>query len=834
MIELYLAILLFGVGTYFGRNTKRPVMKDMAVIRDKNIDYENSNSNSNNNNNNNNNSNGSSKKKNPKNLVVYSKSNEKGVLELEKEYREKLDSKCREILPRDFNGLLNKKSQEEYEKRKLSELNYNEEVDNEILKYEPKNNKFIKSKLTGGNIPISKFTHSSTVAKDGNTEDDTMSNWALPYFGGRATQSMKVESFQNKLETFTGTSQFNFHKKETKPLFVPNKNVSFVNGTPVYNDDVKNRFVQSNYRNTELPFEQQKVGRGVGQNYGNKGVGGFHQFEIQDIAKPKSVDELRILSNPKTTYKQPVLTGSGISGRTANSDVKKYRPDKFYTNSPSRYFKTTGAVIKEKAPEQFILKSTGRSISKQLVGAAAPASNIKPYKTPNFKRSTRNNYVTTGVRNLHVSGAWVENGELSDYGKKAIKLGPNERDTTQNKPQTLNLVDSVKAIVAPLLDKMKKTRKENIIGNPNAEGYLAVNVPNKQTVYDPNDIARTTIKETTLHETGDQNVTHINKQTIYDPNDVAKTTIKETTLHESGDQNITYINKQTIYDPNDIAKTTIKETTIHNTQDSGIKGPMKMTVYDPNDIARTTIKETTLHESGDGNLRPTRPEKSPNYNIDAPKTTIKETTIDNVHNTNVSYNRGDGYGYMTNEFDAPATQKQFTSNIEYGGNINTSQNNQGGYLSNEYEAPATQKQFLSDNEYTGSANSANKAATDNTAARNMLTNAVKEAVAKGRQFTPQGNKVFNGEDYINVLNKKQNATINYQNQSNVSKTYQMIPGKEISQPTNRRVPLSNVPDIERTNPKVLDQLNSNPFAISINRTEESVIETDYTTDEDFI
>ncbi|MBT6499327.1 MAG: hypothetical protein HOK67_05445 [Deltaproteobacteria bacterium] len=147
---------------------------------------------------------------------------------------------------------------------------------------------------------------------------------------------------------------------------------------------------------------------------------------------------------------------------------------------------------------------------------------------------------------------------------------------------------------------------------------------------------------------------------------------------------------------------------------------------------------------------------------------------------------------------------------------------------------ATQKQFLSANEYTGSANSANKAATDNTAARNMLTNSVKEAVAKGRQFTQQGNKVFNGEDYMNVLNKKQNATINYENQSNVSKTYQMIPGKEISQPTNRRVPLSNVPDIERTNPKVLEQLNSNPFAISINRTEESVIETDYTTDEDFI
>jgi hypothetical protein len=817
MIELYLAILLFGVGTYFGRNTKAPVMKNMAAIRNDTLNLGKNN-------------NG----KKPKNLVVYSKTNNKDVLELEKEYGEKLDSKCREILPRDFNGLLNKKSQKEYEKRKLSESAYNDDINNEILKYEPKDNTFIQSKLTGTNIPINKFTKSSTVAKDGNTEDTTMNNWAMPHFGGKATQSMKVESFQNKLETFTGSSKFNYHKKEIKPLFVPNQNVSFVNGTPIYNEDAKNRFVQTNYRNTELPFEQQKVGRGVGQNYGNQGVGGFHQYEIQDIAKPKTVDELRTLSNPKTTYKQPVLSGKGISGRSANVNVKKYKPDKFYTNSPSRYFKTTGANLKEKAPESFILKNTGRSISKQLVGAASPNSNVKPYKTPNFKRSTRNNYINSGIRNLHASGAWNQDGELSDYGKKGIRLGPNERDTTQNKAQTLNLVDSVKAIMAPLLDKMRKTRKENIIGNPNAEGYVNVNVPNKQTVYDPNDIARTTVKETTLHEVGDQNVTNLKKQTIYDPNDLAKTTIKETTLHEVGDQNVTNIKKQTIYDPNDIAKTTIKETTIHNTQDTPIKGPMKLTVYDPNDITRTTIKETTLHESGDGNLRPTRPERSPNYDIDAPKNTIKETTIDNIHHTNLGYNRGDGYGYMTNEYDAPATQKQFTSNIEYGGNANTTQNNQGGYLSNEYEAPATQKQFLSDNEYTGSANSANKATQDYGAAKNMITNASKEEIAKGRSFTQHGSKQFNGEDYMNVLNKKQNATINYQNQSNVSRTYQKIPGKEVSKPTTRRVPLANIPDIERTNPKVLNQLDSNPFAISINRTPQSVIETDYTTDEDFI
>ena len=59
MIELYLAIVLFGVGTYFGRNTKRPVLKQMQAIRDDSL-MDNSGNNANND-------------TTPKNLIVYSK-----------------------------------------------------------------------------------------------------------------------------------------------------------------------------------------------------------------------------------------------------------------------------------------------------------------------------------------------------------------------------------------------------------------------------------------------------------------------------------------------------------------------------------------------------------------------------------------------------------------------------------------------------------------------------------------------------------------------------------------------------------------------------------------
>ena len=60
--------------------------------------------------------------------------------------------------------------------------------------------------------------------------------------------------------------------------------------------------------------------------------------------------------------------------------------------------------------------------------------------------------------------------------------------------------------------------------------------------------------------------------------------------------------KMTVHDVNDIARTTIKETNIHNNRSGNMNGPNKLTVYDPNDIARTTIKETNIHNNKTGNL----------------------------------------------------------------------------------------------------------------------------------------------------------------------------------------------------------------------------------------
>ena len=59
------------------------------------------------------------------------------------------------------------------------------------------------------------------------------------------------------------------------------------------------------------------------------------------------------------------------------------------------------------------------------------------------------------------------------------------------------------------------------------------------------------------------------------------------------------IEKSKVYDPNEIARTTLKETNIHNNYDGQLNSQMpKSTIYDPDDITRTTLKETNIHRLG--------------------------------------------------------------------------------------------------------------------------------------------------------------------------------------------------------------------------------------------
>jgi hypothetical protein len=216
-------------------------------------------------------------------------------------------------------------------------------------------------------------------------------------------------------------------------------------------------------------------------------------------------------------------------------------------------------------------------------------------------------------RNAYREDAWtideMANTEgVGDYGKNSIENKPNERDTTQDRFHLNNLTISVKKIITPITDFFRRTRKENAIGNIRPEGNMNARMPSKQTVYDPNDIARTTIKETNIHDEYSGNIKG-NFGTYLKNNDKTKTTLKQTIPKQDTSRNIkNVIYKSTyVYDPSIVAKTTLKETTINNPINSyGFIGGFLNKIIGgyiiKNDNAKNTQRQFS-HIEYDGSLK---------------------------------------------------------------------------------------------------------------------------------------------------------------------------------------------------------------------------------------
>ena len=518
-----------------------------------------------------------------------------------------------------------------------------------------------------------------------------------PSFGKGVTQNTKDLAIPNRLLEANGNSEFTYKKQENKPFFKPTSNLSYVNGSPNMDEQVKDRYWQTNKQNTELPFEQVRVAPGLGQNYGETGVGGYQQFENQELMKPKNIDQERSKNNQKLQYKGRVISGKRNNderGKVGN--VIKNNPEKFHKMGPDRYIKTTGAVLKPKADEAYIMKNTSRQTSRHFVGGAKISTN-KQKLNQKVQDSYKNVYMAKDPTNATSAGQWCDNtGKELNYGKAGYKAYPNERDITQKRTTRLNLTKVVKNIISPLQDLVRTTKKENFVGNNRPEGNMNASMPKKMTVFDPNDIAKTTIKETTIDNKHNGNMSGPRKLQTYDPNDIARTTIKETTID----------NKHT-----------------GQVQNQDIKP--KITKYDTG--AKTTIRETLKDIDYTANISPRGPKKLQTFNRkNPPKKTTKETTVEDSRS-----------GFL------------------HGGRT------KGGYMVDPAEAPNTSKQFLSNNEYTGSGNSYNKKSSSYDSSYNARLNINKEQIAKGRKPSDQGAKVSNGKDKINILHKKQMSGVSY-------------------------------------------------------------------------
>ena len=384
---------------------------------------------------------------------------------------------------------------------------------------------YVLSPLSGQKIPSNEFKH----------------NNMQPFFGGRIKQNMAATANTQTLDFYNGSTQMTKHEVEN--MFETSRAPY---GNP-YGMEDNTDFFQSRIasqapiaRNGERPFEPTKVGSGIGEKFGFAGKGGYQQLEINEIMRPKDTNELRVLSNPKDTYNTPMVPGGHFIGASPDvvdvGEVRKYKPDTFYIDeSGERFFVTTGDLIKETVRSVQVLPHTTRpETSVEYEGAASSQDFGESYVTGSYRMPMTQQHGGAGYRNADMTSYYTKNmdADEADYGKSSIEIRPNERNETSERVMALNAVPADNGLVtAHYTDDARPTRRAETTGNIRMTGTpisYAERAP-AITVWDPSDIARTTVKETTIYldRPGIMAAASApNRLKVYDPDDIARPTQK--------------------------------------------------------------------------------------------------------------------------------------------------------------------------------------------------------------------------------------------------------------------------------------------------------------------
>jgi hypothetical protein len=225
-------------------------------------------------------------------------------------------------------------------------------------------------------------------------------------------------------------------------------------------------------------------------------------MEARDLWLPKTVDELRVATNPKEEYSlanhqgpaQASITNVGILGK-----VEKYRPDTFFINSQDRWLTTTGAEKAQRVIADEVLKQSHRNeTTTHLTGTPNAVLKTASYVPKNHEASKRIQLDAQHVGHSKTTGS----GSHTD-SEEFLKSHTNYTNSRSInlQPQTFGsgFSSAIGAVIAPLMDVFKPARKEEYVCNMRIYGNTLGEVPSNY-VLTPGDMPNTTVKETTLYQ----------------------------------------------------------------------------------------------------------------------------------------------------------------------------------------------------------------------------------------------------------------------------------------------------------------------------------------------
>ncbi len=344
--------------------------------------------------------------------------------------------------------------------------------------------------LTGDRINHTTFTHNNMV----------------PFFGSKIKGvSIDDDKSESILDNMTGSGSQSFNKEEAAPLFKPEESMQWSHGAPNMNDFMQSRQNTSIQQNNIKPWEEQREAPGL------KNGGEFHGFNTgmgsRESWMPKSVDELRVKTNPKLTYGLDNHKGPAIS-RIKNIGIEgkfeQHKPDTYYMNGPERYLTTTGL---EKGPTNRafeVMPNVNRTDTlSSYSGNAGGGHMIKGPAPENYEGTTRPHIyrdaygISTGVN--------ANPTTTNNNGRGTHTVLPNNRSTTDEDGIFGGAGGAIGALMAPVMDILRPSRKENVIGNIRINGNVQRVGAGGEYVYETNK-PKPTIRETVGQQPYNMNI----------------------------------------------------------------------------------------------------------------------------------------------------------------------------------------------------------------------------------------------------------------------------------------------------------------------------------------
>lgn len=561
----------------------------------------------------------------------------------------------------------------------------------------------VRSTLSGMDMPADQFTHNNMV----------------PFYGGSVRQPNAADAYSGRLEAFTGEGgarAMGPRRQERAPMFSPHQTDFGGMGA----EDVRAAYLASmpapRNRAHEAPAPQQ-VGRpGVSV----AGATGDVYYDARQAVLPKGVDDLRPATRPRTTYEGRVLPGGVASGgvqRPQQPHMAQQRQNTVTERGPGDLLRTTGAVVRPAVRPAVEAKQTSRQdTTRAYVGAAGSAASTSAASgrapRPVEPRDPMRDRSSLRAPAPGPAGVTGPSG-VTDYGRESIAAPRKEDSVARGRLGTLT--GALKALVAPLQDMIRQTRKEEMVdaprafGNPGAGG--ASGVMPKMTVYDSADVARTTMREAGLVEAPRANLRGpALRGTVHDPEDVLRTTLKQAGLAEAPAANLRGpVHRGSVHDPEDTMRTTLKQATMVEAPMANLRGPAhRLTVFDPEDVARATLKETGIVDAtGAGVMAPPVFKGQAVMDEDPAARATCRQTLGAVSSVRHAAPGAVAHpAYDVDDWAPGATLKQMAAEAGRGGPVDghvgaLSEGGLGGYAGADVVAPVTQRQVGVDSDYFG-------------------------------------------------------------------------------------------------------------------------------------